>query len=92
MSYLNRSNTGNSGNHAFNRPFSTNNPFRNASVDSSINDPNFQNWVNNNRVSQASFSSDEDEFDHFRVPAMPKPAFDRQLSVHSTGSNGSSSM
>ncbi|KAL6949994.1 hypothetical protein ACO0QE_000663 [Hanseniaspora vineae] len=64
MSYIERSNTptytgGSNVNNASQRPYSVNNPFRNASTDSSINqyksDLEFQNWVRENQ--QAQFGS-----------------------------------
>ncbi|KAH3671374.1 hypothetical protein WICMUC_004671 [Wickerhamomyces mucosus] len=89
MSYhLNRSTSASS--HQHSRPFSTNNPFRNASVDSSINDPKFTNWVNNNR-SQASFSSDDEDGELFKIPSIPgrRPGNERTLSNNSNNSNSS---
>lgn len=71
------------------RPFSTNNPFRNASYDSNIGSrtasqsseqQHFNNWVARNQ-SQMSFSSDDEDGDLFKAPQRPIP--------HRTQSNSS---
>lgn len=62
------------------RPFSSNNPFRNASQDSNIGrDPGFSSWVQRNQ-SQMSFSSDDEQGELFQPQ---RPGYER------TTSNGS---
>lgn len=85
--------TSSSGNGANQRPFSTNNPFRNASLDSNINSvsninqQNFQNWVEKNQ-SQLSFSEDdEDNYIQMPPPISTRPANQRSGSYSSNGSS-----
>lgn len=78
------------------RPFSTNNPFRNASYDSNIGSrtasqnseqqQHFNNWVAKNQ-SQLSFSSDDEDGDLFKVPqSIGRPTYQRTQSNSSAGS------
>jgi len=80
------------------RPFSTNNPFRNASFDSNIGtrstsqnsdqQQHFNSWVQRNH-SQLSFSSDDEDSDLFKVPQPIRPSYQRTHSNSSVGSAGS---
>ncbi|CCH45433.1 hypothetical protein BN7_5015 [Wickerhamomyces ciferrii] len=80
------------------RPFSTNNPFRNASFDSNIGhnsrstdqqQQNFNQWVARNQ-SQMSFSSDDEDSELFKQPPpVVRPGYSRSNSQNSVGSQGS---
>lgn len=83
MSYIERSNTptytgGSNLNNGSQRPYSVNNPFRNASTDSSINqyksDLEFQNWVRENQQVQSGSAS------------QGQPFYSRPAGNRSTGS------
>lgn len=81
-----------------NRPFSTNNPFRNVSQESfgagggnaGANGSNqqFRDWVARNQ-SQMSFSSDDDQEEEFKVPKNAHSVSSNGNRHHSNSSNSS---